>query len=83
MKQAFVNSHNQKILYMFIYAHVCAITSEARRGCQDPWSCRQLWLSGATEDGTELPPSAKLASPLNCQAIFLAPNHKSLKNNYF
>lgn len=31
---------------------------------------------------TELSPSAKLASALNCQAIFLAPNHKSLKNNY-
>lgn len=31
---------------------------------------------------TELPPSAKLASAINCQVIFLAPSHKSLKNNY-
>lgn len=30
----------------------------------------------------ELPSSIKLSNALNCQAIFLAPNHKSLKNNY-
>lgn len=61
MKQAFVNSHNQKIFYMFIYAHVCAITSEARRGLQDPWSWRQLWLTSATEDGNGTPTLCKIS----------------------